>query len=406
MHQQMITDTLTLSAFCKRMAREPFITVDTEFLREKTYWPILCLVQVGGAEEVAAIDPLAEGIDLTPLYTLLHNKNILKVFHAARQDLEIFFKLTGDVPEPIFDTQVAAQVSGMGESIGYEGLVKKLTGHQLDKSQRFTDWSRRPLTDAQIEYALGDVIYLHEAYQKLVADIDQRGRHHWIDEDMEMLHDAALYHTPPEEAWERVKFRASKPIQLARLQRLAAWREQTAQDSDSSRNRIIRDEVLTVLAIAAGFFDQRLSKCFGPESAENGFGIHPEVMSASALGVTAMVLVAVFAAYTMYGRGQHDKLGRNSTMLNFCRGGLGFDQAYGVLAGGFVLLARLARNGLEKMLSGSFPDLLGGSFVTMGSLLKETQTGQTRHYMVCIVVSVVVLLVYCLLLSGGSNYAA
>ena len=164
--------------------------------------------------------------------------------------------------------------------------------------------------------------------------------------------------------------------------------------------------VLTVLAIAAGFFDQRLSKCFGPESAENGFGIHPEVMSASALGVTAMVLVAVFAAYTMYGRGQHDKLGRNSTMLNFCRGGLGFDQAYGVLAGGFVLLARLARNGLEKMLSGSFPDLLGGSFVTMGSLLKETQTGQTRHYMVCIVVSVVVLLVYCLLLSGGSNYAA
>lgn len=248
MEKLIITDTQTLSDFCQRMASEPFITVDTEFLREKTYWPILCLVQVGGAKEVAAIDPLVKGIDLTPLYELLHTKTILKVFHAARQDLEIFFKLTGDVPEPIFDTQVAAQVCGMGESIGYEGLVKRLTGHQLDKTQRFTDWSRRPLTEAQLDYALGDVIYLHEAYQKLVADIAKQNRSHWIEEDMQMLHDEALYHTQPDEAWERIKFKAHKPIQLARLQKLAAWRESTAQESDTARTRVIRDETLTVLA--------------------------------------------------------------------------------------------------------------------------------------------------------------
>jgi len=249
MKSHFITDTATLTSFCERMATEPFITIDTEFLREKTYWPLLCLVQVGGTHEAAAIDPLAEGIDLAPLYALMADQKLLKIFHAARQDLEIFYKLTGSVPFPVFDTQVAAQVCGMGESVGYEALVRNLTGHNLDKTQRFTDWSQRPLTQAQLDYALGDVIYLHESYQKLLSDIQKRDRMHWIEEDMEMLHDAALYHTPPLEAWERIKFRANNSKQLGRLQQLAAWRETLAQAEDIPRTRVIRDETLAELAI-------------------------------------------------------------------------------------------------------------------------------------------------------------
>lgn len=246
---RIITDTETLRAFCERLAVEPFVTLDTEFIREKTYWPQLCLIQLAGAQEAFAIDPLAEGIDLSPLYELFANPHVLKVLHAARQDLEIFYMAMGKtLPTPVFDTQVAAQVAGLGESVGYEALVKQLLGKTLDKSQRFTDWSRRPLTEAQIDYALGDVIYLHEAYRKLVARIEKHGRMGWITEEMQELQNTALYLVDPEEAWERIRIRASHPRQLGRLKLLARWRESLAQAEDIPRIRIMRDEILVEIA--------------------------------------------------------------------------------------------------------------------------------------------------------------
>jgi ribonuclease D len=247
--KQIITTTTALAEFCERLSAEPFVTLDTEFIREKTYWPQLCLIQMAGAQEAWAIDPLAEGMDLSPLYALLANPKVLKVLHAARQDMEIFFLAMGKtLPQPIFDTQVAAQVAGLGESVGYEALVKQLLGKSLDKSQRFTDWARRPLTEAQIDYALGDVIYLHEAYRKLVARIEKHGRMGWIAEEMQELHNPALYLIEPDMAWERIRLRASHPRQLGRLKLLAAWREMLAQREDIPRIRIIRDETLVELA--------------------------------------------------------------------------------------------------------------------------------------------------------------
>ncbi len=251
MHQHLlITDTATLAAFCERLSHENFITFDTEFIREKTYWPQLCLVQLSGAQEAAAIDPLAEGLDLQPLYHLLVNAKVLKVLHAARQDMEIFHQaMQGKLPTPVFDTQIAAQVAGLGESVGYEALVKQLLGKTLDKSQRYTDWARRPLTEAQIEYALGDVIYLHEAYRKLVARLEKHGRMGWIAEEMAELANPGIYLVQPEDAWQRIKMRASHPRQLGRLKALARWREALAQAEDVPRIRIIRDEVLVEMAV-------------------------------------------------------------------------------------------------------------------------------------------------------------
>ena len=248
MHR-VITDTAALAAFCARVASEPFLTVDTEFLREKTYWPQLCLVQVGGEHEAVAIDPLAKGIDLTPLFDLMHDENVLKVMHSGRQDMEIFYHLMGEVPLPVFDTQIAAQVIGLGESIGYEALVNKLLNLPVDKSQRFTDWSHRPLTQAQVEYALGDVTHLREAYLKMRAEIDQRGRLGWIAEEMEALHEASLYEGEPEEAYKRIKFRGAGGKQLGRLKVMATWRERLAQQEDIPRVRIIRDDALADLAV-------------------------------------------------------------------------------------------------------------------------------------------------------------
>jgi ribonuclease D len=245
----IISDTATLASFCDRLSAEKFVTVDTEFMRDKTYWPILCLVQVGGSEEAAEIDPLAEGIELKPLLDLMANERVLKVFHAARQDIEIFFNLSGAVPQPLFDTQVAAMVCGFGESVSYETLAGKLAGARIDKSSRFTDWANRPLTERQIEYALADVVHLRPVYEKLRADLEHSGRGSWLDEEMEILTDPAIYRLDPNEAWRRFKPRSGNRRFLAVLRELAAWREKAAQQRDLPRNRIIRDE--SILEIAA-----------------------------------------------------------------------------------------------------------------------------------------------------------
>ena len=244
----LITETDALARFCAEQAGADFIAVDTEFLRDQTYWPKLCLVQIAGPTSVAAIDPLAPGIDLTTLYDLMQDPDLLKVFHAGRQDLEIFFHATGKVPAPIFDTQVAAMVCGFGESASYESLVSKLAKAAVDKSSRFTDWAYRPLTERQLIYALDDVIHLRTVYVKLRDQLAQSGREDWLDGDMAILSDPGIYRLDPAESWRRLKLRNPKPRTLAALKALAAWRETEAQKRDMPRGRILRDEALIELA--------------------------------------------------------------------------------------------------------------------------------------------------------------
>jgi ribonuclease D len=245
----LITDSAALAEFCGRQKGAEFIAVDTEFMRERTYWPILCLVQAAGPDEAVAIDALAPGIDLAPLLALMNDTATLKVFHAARQDLEIFFHLSGAVPEPLFDTQIAAMVCGFGDSVSYETLVRKLAGASLDKASRFTDWAHRPLTDRQIDYALGDVIHLRTVYERLQQRLAKNGRAGWFAEEMAALADAALYRTEPVEAWHRFRLRGrADPRFLAVLRALAAWREAAAQQRDLPRGRILRDEALIEIA--------------------------------------------------------------------------------------------------------------------------------------------------------------
>jgi ribonuclease D len=243
----LIIDNASLAAFCERMRDERFVTIDTEFMRDRTYYPKLCLVQVAGADEAVAIDPLAPGLDLSPLLALLADEAVLKVMHAARQDLEIFFHL-GQLPAPFFDSQVAAMVCGFGEEVAYDTLVSKLAGTQLDKSSRFTDWARRPLSEAQIRYALGDVTHLRTIYDKLSARIEQAGRAAWVAEELQFLLDPALYRQQPEEAWRRLKLRTRDQRFIAIVQALAAWREREAQRRDLPRARIIRDDLLMEVA--------------------------------------------------------------------------------------------------------------------------------------------------------------
>ncbi|MFV3074679.1 ribonuclease D [Niveispirillum fermenti] len=247
----LITTTEDLSAFIDRIRDADYVTVDTEFMREKTYWPQLCLVQVAGPDEAAAIDPLAPGIDLSPLFALMADPAVLKVFHAARQDLEIFVNLMGSVPAPLFDTQVAAMVCGFGDSVGYETLITKLTPARIDKSSRFTDWSHRPLTDRQLQYALSDVTYLRPAYEKIRAKLNRTGREAWLADEMGILTDPATYRTEPEDAWKRLKVRTEKPRFLAILKEVAAWREREAQRKNLPRNRVLRDEALMEIAAHA-----------------------------------------------------------------------------------------------------------------------------------------------------------
>jgi ribonuclease D len=246
----VITESDGLAEFCRRQNRADFVAVDTEFMRERTYWPILCVVQVAGPEETAAIDALAPGIDLAPLLALMADPSIPKVFHAARQDLEIFFQLSGEVPHPVFDTQIASMVCGFGDAVSYETLVRKLAGAHLDKASRFTDWAHRPLTARQIEYALADVVHLRTVYQRLQQILGRNGRAEWFAEEIAGLVDPAIYRNEPGAAWRRFRIRGRADRRfLGVLRAVAAWREVAAQQRDLPRGRIMKDEA--VLEIAA-----------------------------------------------------------------------------------------------------------------------------------------------------------
>lgn len=282
---KLITDTETLRAFCSRQQNAEFITVDTEFMREKTYWPILCVLQIGGPEEEAAIDALADGIDLSPVYELFDNQNIVKVFHAARQDLEIFFNLSGRLPVPVFDTQVAAMVCGFGDSVGYEQLIARLTKARVDKSSRFSDWSLRPLSEKQINYALSDVTHLREAYRKLVKMLESNDRSEWIIEEMKVLTTNETYDVDPMITYRRVKGRGGKGRYLAVIRELAAWRELEARRRDVPKNRVVRDEILVEIAHQTPKNAKELGRTRGinAKTAEGHFGA--QILKAIELGV-------------------------------------------------------------------------------------------------------------------------
>jgi len=246
-----ITTTSELAAACERMAAHRFITVDTEFLRETTYYPLLCVAQMASVDEAVVIDALADGIDLTPFFKLMADENVMKVFHAARQDIEIVWHQAKLIPHPIFDTQVAAMVLGYGDSISYDQLVQRITGDTLDKSYRFTDWTRRPLSEAQLAYAISDVTHLRQVYTALVDDLGRRGRVDWVQEEMEVLTSAETYRMDPENAWQRLKTRVRRPRELGVLIEVAAWREREAQARDVPRSRVLKDEVIADIAIQA-----------------------------------------------------------------------------------------------------------------------------------------------------------
>jgi ribonuclease D len=245
----LITDSATLANLCARLADADFITVDTEFMRESTYYPELCLIQIADTNEAAAIDPMAPGLDMAPLLALLtENQDVLKVVHAGGQDIEIIYNLTGKTPHPLFDTQVAAVALGQGEQIGYSNLVDSWLGIQVDKGARFTDWARRPLDARQIEYAIGDVTHLAKIFPKMLERLRKTGRGVWLDQEMERLADPANYANDPDQAWKRVRISGRKPDVLGRLKALARWRELEAQGKDLPRGRIVKDETLGDLA--------------------------------------------------------------------------------------------------------------------------------------------------------------
>jgi ribonuclease D len=240
----LINTTDELASACSRLATHPFVTVDTEFLRETTYYPKLCLIQIASPDEAVMVDPLAAGLDLAPFMALMTDQNVVKVFHAARQDLEIVWMLGRVLPTPLFDTQVAAMVCGYGDSVGYEQLVNDLAKARIDKSSRFTDWSRRPLSEAQLVYAESDVTHLRDIYLALKADLAASGRESWVAEEMAVLNSPGTYEVKPENAWQRLKGRLRKPKELAVLMELAAWREREAQHRDVPRQRVLKDDAL------------------------------------------------------------------------------------------------------------------------------------------------------------------
>jgi ribonuclease D len=244
----LIVSTDALAAFCERAAQFEFVTVDTEFLRETTYWPRLCLIQVATDDEAVLIDPLASDIRLAPFFELLANPNVTKVFHAARQDIEIFVKLTGAVPRNIFDTQIAASVCGFGDSASYDSLVRSICKVELDKSSRFTDWSARPLSEKQLTYALADVTWLRDIYRELRKQVEATRRWDWVEDELGILRSIDTYVVRPEQAWERLKMKLNRPRDLAALKVLAAWRERRAQETDQPRSRILKDDVIAELA--------------------------------------------------------------------------------------------------------------------------------------------------------------
>lgn len=245
---QIITDTNELASFSREIAGRPFVAVDTEFMREKTYWPILCLIQAAAEGVEAIIDPMSAGLDLTPFLEVMASERVVKVFHAARQDVEIFHMLMGAVPGPLFDSQIAAMACGFGDQIGYEPLMRGLLGAQVDKGSRFTDWARRPLSKAQLSYALSDVTHLRDAYPILLERLHEDGRAKWVAEEMASLSEESLYRIKPEDAWRRLKLRGARQSELGPIMKLAEWREREAQARDIPRGRVLKDEAIFELA--------------------------------------------------------------------------------------------------------------------------------------------------------------
>jgi ribonuclease D len=277
----LITDSQSLAELCGRLATADFVAVDTEFMRENSYWPDLCLIQIADANEAAAIDPKAPGLDMGPLLALMvDNRDVLKVFHAGGQDLEIIHNLTGKTPYPLFDTQVAAMALGMGEQVGYSSLVESWTGVKLDKGARFTDWGRRPLDARQIDYAIGDVTYLAKIFPRLLDKLRRTGRGQWLDQEMERLADPASYVNEPDQAWHRVKMPSRKPEVLGRLKALAAWREREAQNKDLPRGRIMKDETLADIASHPPRAQTDLAKVRGLSASWAGNDIGSRLMDA------------------------------------------------------------------------------------------------------------------------------
>lgn len=282
---QIITTTDDLTRLCKSLSTDTYVTVDTEFMREHTFWPILCLIQIAGTSEEAIIDPMADGLDLAPFHQLMANEAVLKVFHAARQDVEIFVGATGATPTPIFDTQIAAMVCGFGDQVGYEALVRKLAGEQVDKSSRFTDWARRPLSDKQLSYALSDVTHLRVVYEKLRDMLAENNRTPWLAEEMAVIASVETYISRPDDAWKRLKFRPRNPKQMGIAVELAKWREQRAQSKNMPRSRIIKDDAITELATQAPQDKAGLSKLRAlPRGLADG-GLGDEILRAIKAGL-------------------------------------------------------------------------------------------------------------------------
>jgi ribonuclease D len=259
----LVTNTAELDALCARLRTQRFVTVDTEFMRERTYWPELCVVQLAGEAEVAVVDALAPGLDLSALGALLADTAVEKVFHAARQDIEIFVLRFGDVPRPLFDTQVAAMVAGFGDQVGYDSLVSALTGGHIDKAHRFSDWAARPLSPAQIVYAAADVTHLRSVYEQLCARLKKEGRLDWVAEEMALLANPATYRPDPELLWERLRPRTSNRRMLGVLRAIAAWREREAQRANIPRNRMLKDETLLEIAATAPETPEQLARARG-----------------------------------------------------------------------------------------------------------------------------------------------
>jgi ribonuclease D len=282
-----ITKTAELAALCDRLATEPYVTIDTEFIREKTYYPELCVVQLAGAQDVAVVDAQAQGIDLAPLARLMANPGPVKVFHACRQDIEIFLLLFGAVPERIFDTQIAAMVAGFGDQVGYGELVSNLTGAHIDKAHRFSDWSARPLTPAQITYAAADVTHLRLVYERLLTRLESEGRMDWVAEEMAALADPATYRADPERAWERLKLRTGNRRQLAIVQHIAAWREREASRINIPRQRLLKDEQIPEIAALAPDTADALTRARGISSGfatgKSGSGLLAAIAAAKAI---------------------------------------------------------------------------------------------------------------------------
>jgi ribonuclease D len=274
-----ITTTAELAAFCARLAGQPFVAIDTEFMRETTYWPRLCLVQAAAPTAEAVIDPLAPEMDLGPLLAVLADPTIVKVFHAARQDVEIFHNL-GVIPRPLFDTQVAAMAAGFGEQIAYDALVRQMLRLDLDKSSRFTDWARRPLSEAQLEYALADVTHLARLYPMLRSRLEESGRLEWVGEEMRALTDPALYDVTPQNAWKRLRPKRQTGRYLAVFRAVAAWRERTAQTRDQPRGRILKDEAIDELASQVPTDLEALGRLRGVPKGFGGSRFGPELVEA------------------------------------------------------------------------------------------------------------------------------